>query len=120
MDYKLTFEDGSSGYLAHYGVKGMKWKKLTNLGKDQDRITNTDLVVGRDKIRDQGTKLSSTGKTSKAKKTSKKPKRSGGLKSVTKLASKAATKKLTKANATASKKKILSALHGRIVSGKLT
>jgi hypothetical protein len=23
--YKLTFEDGSSRYLAHYGVKGMKW-----------------------------------------------------------------------------------------------
>ena len=26
MELKLTFEDGSSGYLAHYGVKGMKWK----------------------------------------------------------------------------------------------
>ena len=25
MDYKFTFEDGSSGYLAHHGVKGMKW-----------------------------------------------------------------------------------------------
>lgn len=25
MDYLVTFEDGSSGYLAHYGVKGMKW-----------------------------------------------------------------------------------------------
>ena len=25
MDYMLTFEDGSSGYLSHHGVKGMKW-----------------------------------------------------------------------------------------------
>ena len=25
MDYLLTFEDGSEGYLAHHGVKGMKW-----------------------------------------------------------------------------------------------
>lgn len=25
MDYLLTFEDGSSGYLAHHGTKGMKW-----------------------------------------------------------------------------------------------
>ena len=25
MDYLVTFEDGSSGYLAHHGVKGMKW-----------------------------------------------------------------------------------------------
>ena len=25
MDYLITFEDGSTGYLAHYGVKGMKW-----------------------------------------------------------------------------------------------
>lgn len=25
MNYKLTFEDGSSGYLAHHGVKGMQW-----------------------------------------------------------------------------------------------
>lgn len=25
MLYKLTFEDGSNGYLAHHGVKGMKW-----------------------------------------------------------------------------------------------
>ena len=25
MEYLITFEDGSSGYLAHYGVKGMKW-----------------------------------------------------------------------------------------------
>lgn len=27
MDYLFTFEDGSTGYLAHYGVKGMKWGK---------------------------------------------------------------------------------------------
>lgn len=26
MEYKFTFEDGSEAYLAHYGVKGMKWK----------------------------------------------------------------------------------------------
>ena len=25
MDYVLTFEDGSSGYLSHHGIKGMKW-----------------------------------------------------------------------------------------------
>lgn len=25
MTVKITFEDGTSGYLAHYGVKGMKW-----------------------------------------------------------------------------------------------
>lgn len=25
MEYKLTFEDGSSGYLAHHGIRGMKW-----------------------------------------------------------------------------------------------
>lgn len=25
MLYKLTFEDGSSGYLEHFGVKGMHW-----------------------------------------------------------------------------------------------
>lgn len=25
MDYKLTFEDGSSAYLMHHGVKGMHW-----------------------------------------------------------------------------------------------
>ena len=25
MAYLVTFEDGSSGYLQHYGVKGMKW-----------------------------------------------------------------------------------------------
>lgn len=25
MDYKITFEDDSSGCLVHYGVKGMKW-----------------------------------------------------------------------------------------------
>ena len=25
MDYVVTFEDGSSGYLAHHGIKGMKW-----------------------------------------------------------------------------------------------
>lgn len=25
MDYKFTFEDGSTGYLAHHGIKGMKW-----------------------------------------------------------------------------------------------
>ena len=25
MDYKLTFDDGSSAYLAHHGVLGMKW-----------------------------------------------------------------------------------------------
>ena len=27
MEYKVTFEDGSSAYLMHYGVKGMKWNK---------------------------------------------------------------------------------------------
>lgn len=27
MDYLVTFDDGSSGYLAHHGVKGMKWGK---------------------------------------------------------------------------------------------
>ena len=26
MEYKVTFEDGSEAYLAHYGVKGMKWR----------------------------------------------------------------------------------------------
>lgn len=25
MEYKLTFQDGSSAYLAHHGVKGMHW-----------------------------------------------------------------------------------------------
>lgn len=25
MPYKLTFEDGSSAYLEHHGIKGMKW-----------------------------------------------------------------------------------------------
>lgn len=25
MEYKITFEDGSSGYLEHHGVKGMHW-----------------------------------------------------------------------------------------------
>ena len=25
MDYLITFEDGSSGYLSHHGVQGMKW-----------------------------------------------------------------------------------------------
>lgn len=25
MEYKLTFEDGSSAYLEHHGIKGMKW-----------------------------------------------------------------------------------------------
>lgn len=25
MDYLLTYEDGSSAYLAHHGTKGMKW-----------------------------------------------------------------------------------------------
>lgn len=25
MPYKLTFEDGSDGYLEHYGTKGMHW-----------------------------------------------------------------------------------------------
>ena len=25
MEYMLTFEDGSDGYLAHHGVQGMKW-----------------------------------------------------------------------------------------------
>lgn len=25
MDYLIHFEDGSEGYLSHYGVKGMKW-----------------------------------------------------------------------------------------------
>ncbi len=25
MDYLVTFEDGSTGYLAHHGVMGMKW-----------------------------------------------------------------------------------------------
>ncbi len=25
MDYLVTFEDGSTGYLAHHGVLGMKW-----------------------------------------------------------------------------------------------
>lgn len=29
MDYKLTFEDGSEGYLMHYGVKGMQWGVVT-------------------------------------------------------------------------------------------
>lgn len=28
MDYMLTFEDGSTGYLAHHGVKGMQWGVL--------------------------------------------------------------------------------------------
>jgi hypothetical protein len=27
MDYLITFEDGSEGYLAHHGIKGMKWGK---------------------------------------------------------------------------------------------
>ena len=25
MDYKLTFSDGSDGYLSHYGILGMHW-----------------------------------------------------------------------------------------------
>ena len=25
MDYKFTFDDGSSAYLEHHGVKGMRW-----------------------------------------------------------------------------------------------
>ena len=28
MEYKLTFEDGSSAYLAHHGVKGQRWGVL--------------------------------------------------------------------------------------------
>ena len=25
MQFKLTFEDGSDGYLEHFGIKGMHW-----------------------------------------------------------------------------------------------
>ena len=47
MPYKLTFQDGSSAYLAHYGVKGMHWgvrryqnydRTLTAEGKKHDAL----------------------------------------------------------------------------------
>lgn len=45
-EYFIHFENGSNGYLAHYGVKGMKWgirryqnydRTLTKAGKEQSR-----------------------------------------------------------------------------------
>ena len=37
MELKFTFEDGSSGYLAHYGVKGMKWKDHVVQQEDEQK-----------------------------------------------------------------------------------
>jgi hypothetical protein len=37
MDYKFTFEDGSEAYLAHYGVKGMKWKDHVARPEDKEK-----------------------------------------------------------------------------------
>lgn len=36
MDYKFTFEDGSEAF-AHYGVKGMKWRKHKAQDSDEDQ-----------------------------------------------------------------------------------
>lgn len=46
MDYKVTFEDGSSAYLTHYGVKGMKWRKHLKKGIIEDGKETFDKVVG--------------------------------------------------------------------------
>ena len=35
MEYRLTFKDGSDAYLAHHGVKGMKWGVWNNDTKNR-------------------------------------------------------------------------------------
>lgn len=43
MPYKLTFEDGSDGYLAHHGIKGMKW----GVWNDETRARRTGVHATR-------------------------------------------------------------------------
>ena len=48
MQYLVTFEDGSSGYLKHHGVKGMKWgvwnedTRARRLGLRSDKVSTTE------------------------------------------------------------------------------
>ena len=58
MQYKLTFEDGSDGYLAHHGIKGMKWgvwneetraRRMGGTGERRTSSSKTPLLSDRQK-----------------------------------------------------------------------
>lgn len=46
MDYLIHFEDGSYGYLAHHGVKGMKWGKWNEETKNRYSSINRGSSIG--------------------------------------------------------------------------
>ena len=55
MDYLVTFEDGTNGYLAHHGIKGMQWgrwnaetrARYTGSGRGKRAIKRADNKVNK-------------------------------------------------------------------------
>lgn len=91
MDYKFTFEDGSSAYLVHHGIKGMKWgvhNDETKVKYGELRGADRSAAYGRgeDYSRKQG---SAFVKREKLRSKAASAKESGNLKKYAKLSKKA-------------------------------
>lgn len=71
MEYKLTFEDGSDGYLEHFGVKGMHWgvwndeTRARRLGLRSQRKGSSGVVKSKESKEDFYTKCLNAGYSKK-------------------------------------------------------
>lgn len=93
MDYLITFEDGSSAYLEHHGIKGMKWgvhNEETKVKYGELRKADRSSAYGRgeDYSRKQG---SAFVKREKLRSKASLAKESGDLRKYAKLSKKADT-----------------------------
>lgn len=72
MEYIVTFEDGSEGYLSHYGVSGMSWGVWSPTTVRKYKQGNGGSNVSSRWKKSEGTVKNSSEKNSKSKKSSPK------------------------------------------------